>query len=279
LVDRLTWGFGLGIVLWSGAGVLGRAVVQQEFRYSASQLDCAHFLETTQSSIVTESAGRVREQTSGRTAVWQFRAEPAIDQVKLEGWLDSLALWRKSKEGTIRPDTDGLLGGRYRGTLSSSGRYQSRGTPFVPDEVAEVADMGNALNDLFPPLPPSAIRPGQAWSDRSGVTLRRLADSGMSGVLLYRFELESRRLQKSAQLPGDTVPIALQQVTEEPGNFVWHPTVGLLRRERRIVVETSVPAGGRVRQPVHSKVEQRITLVRDLNVSPAQDGRCPAASS
>jgi hypothetical protein len=263
------------MVLCSGFG----SGTAPELRYSANQLNCAHFLETTQSSIVTESGGRVREQSTGRTALWQFRAESAIEQVKIEGWLDSLVLWRKSKEGTIRPDTDGLLGGRYRGTLSSTGRYQSQVRPFIPEEVAEVADMGVALDDLFPPLPSPEVRPGQSWKDSSGLTLRRLADSGMSGVPLYRFELESHRVQRSARLPGDTTRIALRQVTDEQGTYVWHPTVGLLRRERRIVVETSIPASRRVGRPVHSKIEQSITLVRDLDFPPAKNGSCPAVSS
>ncbi|HET6796215.1 MAG TPA: hypothetical protein VFH40_03565 [Gemmatimonadales bacterium] len=266
-----------GMVLCSGIG-FGSGTLPA-LRYTANQVNCAHFLETTQSSIVTVSGGRVREQSSGRTAVWQFRAEPAIEQVKIEGWLDSLVLWRKSKEGTIRPDTDGLLGGRYRGRLSSMGRYQSQVRPFIPDEVAEVADMGSALDDLFPPLPSPELRPGQAWKDSSGVTLRRLADSAMSGVPLYRFELESHRVQRSARLPGDTTRIALRQVTDEQGTFVWHPTMGLLRRERRIVVETSVPASRRTGQPVHSKIEQSIALVRDLDFPPDQNGSCPAVSS
>jgi hypothetical protein len=180
----------------------GAALAQEELRYTARQLDCARFLETAQSSIVTETGGRVQEQTSGRTGVWQFRALPAIDQVKLEGWLDSLVLWRKSKETTVRPDTDGLLGGRYHGTLSSTGAYHSRTKPFIPDEVAEVAAMGNALDDFFPPLPLPPVRPGQAWSDSAGLTVRRLADSAMSGVPLYRLELEARRQEYE-----DTPPI------------------------------------------------------------------------
>ena len=93
---------------------------------------------------------------SGRRGVWQFRASAAADDVELEGWLDSLALWRRSPETTIRPDTDGLLGGRYRGGLTREGRYRSRVRPFVPDEVAEVAGMATALDDFFPPLPPRA---------------------------------------------------------------------------------------------------------------------------
>jgi hypothetical protein len=251
---------------------------RQRLQYTAQQLNCARFVETAQASILTESAGRVREQTTGRTAVWQFRAEPAIDQVELEGWLDSLELWRKSTEGTIRPDTDGLLGGRYRGLLSSAGRYQPRVTPFVPEEVAEVADMASALGDFFPPLPQAGVRPGQAWTDSSGLTVRRLADSGMSGVALYRFELESRRTSRRARVSGDSAGLPLRQVAVERGRFVWHPIVGLLSRERRIVVETSVPAGRNIRQPVNAKIEQRITVLRDLAVPPSESGGCPAAS-
>jgi len=251
---------------------------QQRLEYNASQLNCARFLETVQASILTASAGRVREQTTGRTAVWQFRAEPAIQQVKLEGWLDSLELWRKSNEGTIRPDTDGLLGGRYRGLLSGAGSFQRQVTPFVPEEVAEVADMGRALDDFFPPLPQAAIRAGQAWTDSSGLTVRRLADSSMSGVALYRFELESRHRSRTARTSGDSAGLSLRQVAVERGRFVWHPLVGLLSRERRIVVETAVPAGRTIRQPVNARIEQRITVLRDLSVPPSESGRCPASS-
>jgi hypothetical protein len=273
---RRTWGrpLRLSLLCWSGgvgANAHGQAV---EVRYGAAQLNCARFLESSDSDILTQSGGRAREQTAGRTGVWQFRAQAGVDRVALEGWLDSLALWRQSKETTIRPDTDGLLGGRYRGTLSGDGAYESQMRPFVPDEVAEVANMATALDDFFPPLPPKPLRPGQAWSDSSGVTLRRLADSGMSGVSLYRFELEARRESHSAPTQADTAPIRLRQVSQERGIFVWHPSLGLVRRDRRIVVETSVPPGRSVRQAVRSKIEQRITILRDLAVPPEAEGRC-----
>ena len=245
-----------------------------DLRYSASQLNCARFLETGESDITAESGGRTRVQTSGRTGVWQFRATPRVDAVALEGWLDSLALWRKSPETTIRPDTDGLIGGRYHAVLTSTGDYQSAAAPFVPEEVAEVADMASALSDFFPPLPAARLRPGQAWSDSAGLTIRRMGDSGMSGVPLYRFELQSQRTARKAAVPGDTTSLRLRQVTREEGTFVWHPLLGFLRRERRIVVETSVPAGRLVRQAVRSKIEQRITVSRDLNVPPESPGPC-----
>jgi hypothetical protein len=247
-----------------------------ELRYRAEQLNCTRFLETAESKILTQSGGRGREQTSGRIGVWQFRAAPADHKVALEGWLDSLTLWRRSTETTVRPDTDGLIGGRYRGTLSADGAYSSKVHPFIPDEVAEVAGMEGALEDFFPPLPRGNLRPGQTWSDSLGVTIRRLADSGLSGVPLYRFALEARRRASSAETRADTVPLQLRQTSQEHGTYVWHPLLGLLRWERRIVVETAVPPSRAVRQAVRSKIEQRITVERDLNVPPEMGGRCGA---
>ncbi|HEV8454896.1 MAG TPA: hypothetical protein VGQ24_08395 [Gemmatimonadales bacterium] len=264
----------VSVLLWGGGSASLAQSHAVDVRYSAPQLNCAQFLETAESDIQTETSGRILKQTAGRRGVWQFRAKPAVDGVSLEGWLDSLSLWRKSRETTIRPDTDGLLGGRYRGALSGSGAYLSQARPFVPDEVAEIAGMATALDDFFPPLPPRLLRPEQAWSDASGVMIRRMADSGMSGTPLYRFELEVRREARSNPMPNDTASLRLRQLSREHGTFVWHPLLGLLRRDRRIVVETSVPAGRAIRQPVRSRVEQRITVLRDLTIPPEHNGPC-----
>lgn len=233
--------------------------------YTAKQLDCARFLEIGESKILTEAGGRTRNQTSVRRGAWQFRASLSNRDVALEGWLDSLTVTRRSEETSISPDTDGLLGGRYRGTLTPGGAYTGRVRPFVPDEVAEVAGMGNALDDFFPPLPPRVLREGEIWTDSLGLTIRRLPDSALSGVPLYRFELKKRGEARAAETPADTLPLQLQQKSEEHGVFVWHPLLGLLRRERSIVIETTVPPSRSVRQAVRSKVEQRITLARDLD--------------
>lgn len=235
--------------------------------YTAGQLQCARFLEIGESRILTEAGGRIRNQTSARRGFWQFRAVPSNGNVGLEGWLDTLVLIRRSPETAISPDTDGLIGGRYRGTLSRTGVYASTVRPFVPDEVAEIAEMSGALDDFFPPLPAGALSRGEVWTDLAGLTIRRLTDSAVSGVPLLRFSLKSRKESRAAPTPADTLPLKLRQKTEEEGEFVWHPALGLLRRDRRIVVETTVPPSRSVRQAVRSKVEQRITLVRDLRVS------------
>jgi hypothetical protein len=234
-------------------------------RYTAKQLDCARFLESGESSIQTETGGRRRQQTSERRAVWQFRASPSKEEIALEGWMDSLAVSRRSAETTISPDTDGLLGGRYRGSLSATGAYSSQVRPYVPDEVAEVAGMATALDDFFPPLPTRQLSPGGTWSDSQGLTIRRLSDSVLSGLPLFRFELNRKDETRVAPRPGDTLALPLRQLSEEQGTFVWHPLLGLVRRDRRIVVQTAVPASRTVRRPVRSRVEQRISVTRDLS--------------
>ncbi len=232
--------------------------------YTANQLDCARFLEISESKILTEAGGRIRSQTSTRRGVWQFRAGPSNGEVDLEGWLDTLVLTRRSPETAITPDTDGLLGGRYRGTLGRTGIYTGRVRPFVPDEVAEIAEMSGALDDFFPSVPPRALKIGEEWTDSLGLTIRRLSDSAHSGVSLLRFALENRTESRAAPTPADTLPLKLRQSTAEEGEFVWHAVLGLIRRDRRIVVETTVPPSRSVRQAVRSKVEQRIIVARDL---------------
>jgi hypothetical protein len=254
----------LTMALLPGTSPPAKHLQEWSVGYTASQLNCARFLEIGQSKILTEAGGRTRNQTSARRGRWQFRAAASNADVVLEGWLDSLVLSRSSPETTINPDTDGLLGGRYRGTLSRTGVYTSKVRPFVPDEVAELADMGGALDDLFPALPSRALKPGEEWTDSLGLTIRRLPDSALSGVPLFRFASESRKESRVAPTPADTLPLTLHQKTDERGEFVWHPLLGLLRRDRRIVVETTVPPSRTVRQAVRSKVEQRITVVRDL---------------
>ena len=236
--------------------------------YTASQLQCARFEETSRSTIQTETARRTRSQTSERRGLWQFRAAPSKSAISLEAWLDSLSINRQSAEATISPDTDGLLGGRYRGELSRTGAYTSKARPFVPDEVAEMADMATALDDFFPSVPPGPLPVGKSWTDSSGLTIRRLPDSALSGLPLFRFELERRGEIRVVAKRGDTLSIPHRQVSEEHGSFVWHPTLGLVRRNRRIVVQTVVPMSRTVRQPVRSKVEQQIVVARNLSGDP-----------
>jgi hypothetical protein len=230
--------------------------------YAAAQLDCSRFRESARSDIVTETAGRIRRAIAEREGTWSFRARDSAGSLVLEGWYDSLALRHGSGDTLTAPDTDGLIGGRYRGLLRPTGDYRPLATPFVPDEVAEAADAAAFADDLFPHLPPSPLAIGARWSDGAGLELERLADSAGAGGRLQRYVLR-RRTETSEVVPaGDTVPVPLEQITVDQSRIVWDPVRGLLRRQRETVIEASIPAGGRIRSPVRSRVVQRAELLR-----------------
>ena len=232
------------------------------FHYSAAQLACSAFHETSRGRLDTQTGSRQRRETLARDGVLQVRAHPAGTAIAIEAWYDSLALTRESPEATLTPDTDGLLGGRYRGRLTFAGRYTALARPFVPDDVAEVAEMGGALDDILPPMPLGALGIGDHWSDSSGLELRRLPDSVVGPRVVQRLEVRARTETHRATIRGDTASIAARQVTVEQGRVDWDPRAGLLRRVRHLVVETTVPAGGPVAQPVRTRLEQDVRLVR-----------------
>lgn len=232
------------------------------FRYTPAQLDCATYQERSRGTLDAQTGTRQRHESLSRDGVLRLRARPGGPGIALQAWYDSLELSRQSPEGKLVPDTDGLLGGRYRGTLTPAGRYSSEARPFVPDEVAEVAELGGAMDDLLPPLPPVALAVGQQWTDGSGLELRRLPDSLVGGRVVRRLALRARAESDEATIRGDTTSVPARQTTVEEGQVDWDPALGLLRRARRLVVETSIPAGGPLKQPVRSRLEQEVSLVR-----------------
>jgi hypothetical protein len=229
--------------------------------YVAPQLHCSRFAETSRSEIETETARGSVQATAERTGIWSFRARDSSNGIALEGWYDSLALRRRAADAEVSADTDGLIGGRYRGLLRPSGAYVEIARPFLPDEIAEIADLSGAARDLFPPLPPLALDPGGSWK-QGDLDLSRLPDTVVAGRPLLRFHLEARTEVREAIPRGDTTPIPIRQVTTERGDIFWSPTSGLVRRTRDITIEATIPSGGRIRQPVRSRVVQHVELTR-----------------
>jgi hypothetical protein len=229
--------------------------------YRAAQLDCALFAETSRTEITTSTPRASGEGAAERAALWQLRARDSAGVVALEGWYDSLAIRRHTPAGDLVPDTDGLIGGRYRGRLDSVGHYEPSARPYIPDGVAEVADLSGALDDLLPPLPAIPLSAGKTWRS-SGLAITRLADTLVDGRTLRRFAVAIHRRASEATPRGDTVPVSLAQTSTEEGTILWDPGLGLIARERKIEVSTSIPAGGRIRAPVRSRIVQHVTLSR-----------------
>jgi len=229
--------------------------------YTAVQLHCARFAEASRSDTETKTARGAVKATTERDGIWSFRARDSGGGVSLDAWYDSLSLRRRADGSEVSADTDGLIGGRYRGVLRPTGTYVEMVQPFIPDEVAEVADLAGAARDLLPPLPPVALRPGQTWRN-AGLELTRLPDTVVAGRPTLHFRLDERAEASQALPHGDTVPVPLRQTTIERGDIYWSAVTGLVRRTRDITVDATIPSGGRIRQPVRSRVVQRVELTR-----------------
>jgi len=251
----------LGLAFLGQDSIQAQVAVSPPPTYSAAQLHCARFAETSHSEIETETARGSVKATADRQGVWSFSARDSSAGVVLEGWYDSLSLRRRTAESEVSADTDGLIGGRYRGLLRPAGGYVEIALPFIPDEVAEVADLSGAARDLFPPLPPKPLGRGDPWRS-VGLELSRLPDTVVARRSLLHFRLEARGETREAVPRGDTVPIPVRQTTVEQGDIFWSPTTGLVRRTRDITTEATIPSGGRIRQPVRSRVVQHVELTR-----------------
>ena len=235
-------------------------------RYTAGLIECVAFAEQVRTEIRNQSGRAVVNDRTGRDGVLLLRATPAGDSVALEAWYDSLAVWRESHDGREAPDTEGLLAGRYRGVLLPDGRFEARAVPFVPDEVAEVADLSRVMEDFLPRLPPVALPPGHDFRDSTGWRVRRLSDATTAGGAAERYEWtgEFQRAATREVAGSDSLEVRLEESHAEQGLLTWSPRLGPLSWSRHIVVNARVPQRGGVRRAVHTVVDQQIWVTRRL---------------
>lgn len=245
-----------------GLLIPGALAAQTPFAgYAPGQFACTTLLETGQTDLRSEVAGTTRSETVQRTGRWRMLGTPAPGGVQIEAWYDSLALERRTPDGPLVPDTDGMLGGRFRGVLTADGRWRGDARPFVPDDVAQVADVGAAMNSLLPVLPPFDLRPGGTWTDSTGLAVERLADSLAGGTRLLRFHYFADRTGAPELHLPDPLPGATEHVRAE-GRAVVDPKRGVLEYERKVVTETGIPAGGPFRAAVRTSAVERFRLRR-----------------
>ena len=230
--------------------------------YHPLQLDCGHYRQQSRSQIQLESGGRRSQEMTGRDGVLVVRATGRDSALFLEGWFDTLSVWREGAGERLEPETDGVIGGRFRGVLTRLGGFTSLDRPFVPDDVAQVADVGDALEELFPPLSPSALAPGAAWKDEFGSVITRIPDGMNQGRRVERYRLIRRSEREESHWLPDSTEVRASRRQEEAGVFEWSGELGPVRWEREITVEVSVPAGGAVRQPFRTRIVQQVMVER-----------------
>lgn len=202
-------------------------------------LRCAAFREEVRTEIRSESGTVLRQETAGRDGVLFVRAERTDTGTVLTAWYDSLAVWRQGPEGKITPETEGLLGGRWIGVLSPEGRYAGAHLPFVPDEVAEIADLRGVVGDFFPSVAPALLKRKDAR---------------------YQWKLESR--SDTAGAVNDTLEVPMRRETEEEGWLAWDARLGPVQWERTITIAAGIQAKGPIKRGIRSVVTQRIRVIR-----------------
>jgi hypothetical protein len=227
-------------------------------RYSAAMLDGAAFDERVRTTIRTQTGGATRLESVGREARWQVRAAGLDTAFTFEAWYDSLHIWRDSPEGRLLPDTDGLIGGRFRGWVTPGGLVTLSARPFIPDELAEVSDLGTAFTTFLPAVPDSSLDVGGIRDDgRGGRILRRSDSTGADGPLA-RYRWTRTTTDTLREVEADSLGYEIRSTVQEDGHLVWHPRLGPLAWHRDVVTEVDIPADGAVRRPVRSRVEERL---------------------
>lgn len=240
--------------------------------YTATQLACARFHESVRSDLTLQTAGRTATANSGRESHLIIAAivsttPPAL---RVVAWFDSLRVWRSAGGNRVEPDASGVLGGRYRGELLPDGVFDTQVVPFVPGAVREVTDLSSALDDMLPRLPARLLQAGEEWRSGDSLAIRRLSDSAS----LQRYRIQIIRQGQVSPPPGDTLTPTYTRTLNDRGVAAWDPARGPMRYDHEVTVEASVPAGGAIRNPARSLVEQQIVLERRVD---PPSGNCPVS--
>lgn len=198
--------------------------------YPVRALDRASFSESIRTEVVTRIENSSRRRLVARAA--RFGVELHGDTVVVSA--DTLMLSELADGSSRTLDTDGFVGGRYLLLLDPTGRATLIERPFLPDDLAEVSDVGRAMDDFFPPLPP-AIAVGGVNIDSAGRSWGRLSDS--IGVRRYRWS--SVFSHDDNEMVADSVPTRLSETTRESSTLAWHSSRGPLAWSRRIESEVT----------------------------------------
>ena len=238
-------------------------------RYQATQFACAGFAEALQTTVQNQSGSATVGDRLHRSGTLMVRAAQGGDSLLIEAWYDSLEVVRETTSGRESAETDGFLGGRYRGVLGADGRYQSRKVPFVPDDLATQIDLEAALDEFFPRLPPEGLAVGREWKDGQGFSIRRQDDSRERvGIVAHYSWTDTRRAGETIPA-GDTVSVRLDQLIKERGEMAWSDRFGPLSWIRHLTINARIPAIGGVRQGIHSVVVQDVSVIRRFDLESA----------
>jgi hypothetical protein len=235
--------------------------------YRLADLACRRFAVSVHTSIRSDLGRQERYERVEWSGTLVVTAEDSVGALVVHAWFDSLRASRETPEAMLRPDPDGLIGGRYAGVLGRAGRYSARLEPFIPSGLAELYDFGRVPQLLWPPLPLTSLVVGQSWEGEEEWRVRRLDDSTAAAGVLERYVLTFAPRSFPTALPDSLVA----ETTEiEEGVFSWQRDGGLWSWARSIDSEVLIRRGDRT--SLSTKARQEVMVQR---IGPCDD----AASS
>jgi len=235
-----------GLVALAAARLSGQAAAP----YPRAAVDHARYHEHLASDVVSRSGAATVHRRLDREAGYAvFRLG---DSVVVSA--DTLRMTAVTGSDTTQLDTSGFVGGRWHLLLTADGRAQVFERPFVPGVLAEVNDLGAAMDDFFPRRPPE-LAVGAAGTDLLGWQWRRLADSGAA----QRYRWSERQTFDSVRAAGDSVRIPVHQQSTETGSLAWRQDAGPLAWHREIATTVATKVGNRT---IEATVTETITVRR-----------------
>lgn len=243
-----------GLLLALGTAPLAVAPGQPAaFRYQSDQFGCAGFGESVRTVILPQGADPMAAEGAGRRGILMVRGTPAADGTDLTLWYRELEVWRDLGHDRLAPDTDGLIGGRWRGRLGPLGPLVLDARPFMPPDVLTAADLSNAPADWLPALPEAALAVDDTVeTDLGERTIWRPSDS--SGV--RRLAWRSDRIRSAVE------PVFLTERVREAGAMAWDPSAGPMAWHRTVTVDAEARRGGAGGRVARTRLTQQIDVIR-----------------
>ncbi|HEU5358338.1 MAG TPA: hypothetical protein VFU45_04410, partial [Gemmatimonadales bacterium] len=208
-------------LLAAGATLAALATPLCAQAYTAPMLACAAFHQSVDGRVRTELNGTTRLERAGRDGRLLVRAAAADSGLRTVVWWDSLRVWRDADAGRIEPSAEGLLGGRYVGTLGAHGGWRGEKVPFIPDDVAAIADLTGVPDDLLPLLVPRPLLVGATWNGGSELSVTRLTDSTANGHRWARFAIARKKLHQEERDIGGPALAKIEDSETETGRLTW----------------------------------------------------------
>ena len=236
-----------GLASLISAGIAAAAGAQSP-RYPLN-LSGSAFIEQVRSDVTTASGSAERRRTIDRSARYAF----SMRQDTIVVTADSLRLDETADNVRRTVDVDAVIGGRWKLLVPAGSTPVAVDAPFVPGVVVDVSDLGAAMDDFLPAVPPP-LAPGKDTSD-GGRTWRRLADSAAR----QRYHWSERRHADSTSIGADSVTMHTLLDSHEESEMAWDPERGPLAWTRRIETTVTSRFAGRT---VRAVVEQRVRVTR-----------------